>query len=224
MPAVVELSDGNEGIAGWNYDAIGIDRRFADRTYASFYRAVTEGRGVRNLLNLDEGVNWALRIPAESECLPDLQQMTGLVNNVAGDLILCDFSARLTFGEREEARQLAGLKRLLQEMTLVLFVADPLPSRLLGGHRRLSMIKEMETRGGHVLYVINMYGRGVNKRELYNYLRPGGRVVIGRAPAEEICEAEYNCKNPFQMPGVKRETTAAIEKVLACCGDEWAAR
>jgi hypothetical protein len=217
-PAVIELSDGDEGIYGWNYDAVGIDRRFSNRAYFSFYKAMAEGRGIRNALNMDEGINWALRVPAETDCVPDLQQMTGLINNTAGDITLCDFSARLSFGERGEARQLTGLKRLLRDMTLVVCVVDPMPSKLLGGHGRLSVIKEVETESRNVFYVVNKYGRGVNKRELYKYLKPRDKAIVGHIAADALYEAEYHCKNPFQMPDVKRAVTDAIEAVLARSG------
>jgi hypothetical protein len=217
-PAVLELSDGDEGVSGWNYDAIGVDRRFADREYASYYKHVTEYRGVVGLSNMDEGVNWALRIPSELDFTPDLQQMTSLIGNVAGDVILCDFSARLGFGLADEDARLACLKKLLRDMTQILFVVDPAPSKLLGGHKRLSMIKELEVASHNVLYVINKFGRGVNKRELYAYLRPRQKAVIGLIDPEELCEAEYNCKNPYQMPAVKRAATPAIETALSAAG------
>ena len=63
MPAVVEISDGDEGFSGWNYDAIGIDRRFADRDYRSYHKGIADGRGTKNISNMDEGINWALRAP-----------------------------------------------------------------------------------------------------------------------------------------------------------------
>ncbi|MDR3296176.1 MAG: hypothetical protein LBT26_10190 [Clostridiales Family XIII bacterium] len=218
MPALLEIGDGNENLSGWNYDAIGIDKRFSGRDYVSFYKNAAECRSINKLANMDEGINFALRVPSEAGIAPDLQQMTSLINNVSGDVIVCDVSARLSFGEAEEERQLACLKRLLQEMTLVLFVVNPLPAKLLGGHKRLAMIKEMETAAQDVLYVVNMYGRGVNKKELYDYLKPRERVTIGLAPADELYEAEFNCKNPYQMAGVKAAASAAIEAILGRAG------
>jgi hypothetical protein len=215
VPAVLEVSDGNEGLSGWMYDAIGIERRFSGREYHSLHRMAAEGRDIKKATNMDEGINWALRVPTEAECALDMQQMTSLVNNVAGDVTICDFSSRLSFGAPDEDARLERLKRLLREMSLIVIVVNPSPSKLLGGNKRLSMAKELESCGAKVLYVINMFGRGVNKRELYNYLKPKEKAVVELMCADEIYEAEYNCKNPFQMPSVKKAVSGAIEAALA---------
>jgi hypothetical protein len=213
-PAVVEISDGDEGISGWNYDVIGIDRRFAGRDYHSYHRNIAEGRGVRSISNMDEGINWALRLPSEAGISLDLQQLTSLAGNVAGDVVLCDFSARLNLGLNGEDRRLEGVKRLLKDMSLVVFIVNPAPSKLLGGHRRLAMMKELESGGVKALYVVNMFGKGVNRKELFSYLRPRARAAMDCVPVDELHEAEYNCRNPFQMPGVKKAATGAIEAAL----------
>ncbi|MDR2771393.1 MAG: hypothetical protein LBB57_05100 [Clostridiales Family XIII bacterium] len=217
-PTVLELSDGDEGICGWNYDAIGADRRFADREFISFYGRMAEGRGVNGVVNMDEGINWALRFPAERALALDMQQMTALIGSAAGDVILCDFSARLGFGLSDYEARLDCLKKLLRDMTLIVVAVDPAPSKLLGGHGRLSVIKELEAASHSVFYVINKFGKGVNKRELYDYLKPRRKAVIGHIDPDELHEAEYNCKNPYGMPAVKRAATAAIEAALSAAG------
>jgi hypothetical protein len=144
--------------------------------------------------------------------------MTALIGNAAGDVILCDFSARLGFGCADEADRLDCLKKLLRDMTLIVLAVDPAPSKLLGGHRRLSVIKELEAASHSVLYVINKFGKGVNKRELYDYLKPKRKAAIGVIDADALYEAEYNCKNPYGMPAVKRAVTPAIEAALSAAG------
>jgi hypothetical protein len=217
-PALLELSDGDEGVFGWNYDAVGIDRRFANREYVSIYRRVAEGRGAADIVNMDEGINLALRLPSEPDITLDPQQMTSLIGNAAGDAVICDFSARLGSRLSCENERLSCLKKLLLDMNLIMFVVDPAPSKLLGGHKRLSMIKELESASHNVLYVINKFGRGVNKRELYTYIKPRRKAVIGLIDPNELCEAEYGCKNPYQMPAVKQAVTAAAEAALSAAG------
>ncbi|MDR1134654.1 MAG: hypothetical protein LBL49_00520 [Clostridiales Family XIII bacterium] len=214
VPAVLELSDGDEGLTGWNYDAIGIDKRFIGREYFSFYRNTCDGAGIKNVVNMDEGINWALRMPAEFDCELDIQQMTSLINNIAGDVTICDFSSRLRLGEENADDRLECFRRLFRDMSLLIFVVDPAPSKLLGGGKRLSLVKELEHAGIKVLYVVNMFQRGVNRKELLNFLKPARKATIGYIPADAIYEAEYNCKNPFQMPAVKEAVTPAIETAL----------
>jgi hypothetical protein len=81
------------------------------------------------------------------------------------------------------------------------------------------MAKELESGGVKVLYAVNMFGAGVNRRELFSYLRPSRKAIIERIPAEELQEAEYGCRNPFQAPGAKRAMTGAIEAALALALD-----
>jgi hypothetical protein len=66
--------------------------------------------------------------------------------------------------------------------------------------------------------VINKFGKGVNKRELYDYLKPGRKTVIEFIDPDELYEAEYTCKNPYQMPAVKRAVTRTIETALSAVG------
>ncbi|MDR0425057.1 MAG: hypothetical protein LBH39_06395 [Clostridiales Family XIII bacterium] len=213
-PALLELSDGDEGHAGWNYDAIGIDKRFVGREYFSYYRGVSEGRHIKDALNMDEGINWALRIPVEADCCLDLQQMTSLINNVAGDITVCDFSSRLCLGVENAGDRDECFRRLLRDMSLIIFVVDPAPSKLLGGAARLSLIKELEHAGANVLYVINKFQRGVNRKEVLGFLKPARKALIGHIAADAIYEAEYGCKNPFQMAQVKEAVAPAIETAL----------
>ncbi|MDR0570827.1 MAG: hypothetical protein LBG71_06385 [Clostridiales Family XIII bacterium] len=212
--ACVELSDGDEGLTGWNYDMMGMERRFAGREFHSFYGRMAGGGRVGGLTNMDEGINWVLRLPGEGEAALDAQQLTSLVNNVAGDVTVCDFSARLGFGVEEPSARRELLMRLLKEMDLLVCMVNPSPSKLLGGAGRLGMLKEMEMGGHRVLYAVNMFCKGVNRKELMGFLRPRACCHVPEIPLVELLEAEYNCKNPYQAAGVKAAMTDMIEIVL----------
>ncbi|MDR3242387.1 MAG: hypothetical protein LBT34_00470 [Clostridiales Family XIII bacterium] len=213
-PAVVELSEGNEGIYGWNYDVIGMDRRFSLREYFSFYGSVAKGESIRNKANMDEGVNYALRLPAEPQISLDQAQLSRLVNNVAGEVILCDFSARLSFGETDEVARNLGMKRLLSDMDVILAVVDPMPSKLMGGYKRLELLKTFACAGKNIVYVINKDNRGVNDRELTGFLKAKRLLRLPLASVAEQYEAEYNCRVSGCLPDTRKMLDAKLARIV----------
>ena len=91
--SMLELDTRPDAPAGRPYDKIGIDRRFAGRDYIPFYRLAAEGKPLQDARNIDGGVNWALRIPGEPGPAPSPVTLHRLLNNIAGDIVICDISA-----------------------------------------------------------------------------------------------------------------------------------
>ena len=116
-----------------------------------------------------------------------------MANHGSGDLILCDFS-----GNQELDRQ------LLLGMDQIIAVIDPMPSKMLEGHHLLCCIKNMEQNGeAAVTYVINKFNKGVNRRQMLDYLNIKKPVIIPLIKAELIYTAEYNCKIPYTLNEAK---------------------
>ena len=59
--AYVQVEDGKHDV----YDALGMDKRFIGREFADFYALLAEGKKIKDKENIDEHINWALRIPDE---------------------------------------------------------------------------------------------------------------------------------------------------------------
>lgn len=185
-PAVIELGKGSL------YDTYGMDKRFAGRPYFHFYKALEENKSVRGIQNMDEGINWILRSPEEEKINLTFEQKLRLASHAKGNVILCDLQ-----GEREEDYQ------LLQSMDQIIAVIDPLPSKMLEGYGRLCTLKAYEANHGEIIYVINKFNKGVNKRQMLDFLNLKNPVFIPLVNVENIYTAEYNCKIPYTMSEVK---------------------
>lgn len=193
-PAVVELGSGSL------FDSYGMDKRFAGRTWFRFYEALTENRSIRGMRNMDEGINWILKSPEEERIHLSFEQKLLLTCRAQGDVILFDLSGDANQDEL-----------LLRSMDQIIAVIDPMPSRMLSGHRVLSSLKVLETERGSVIYVINKMNRGVNRRQMLDFLGIRNPVFLPLVHPESIYTAEYNCKVPYTIGDVK----AALQTPLS---------
>ncbi|MBR0598931.1 hypothetical protein [Sinanaerobacter chloroacetimidivorans] len=195
-PAVVELGN------GCIFDSAGMDKRFAGREYFYFFKALREGRSIRGKRNMEEGINWVLKSPAEMDITLDTDQKLRLINQASGNLILCDCS------QYEKGNQ-----RLLSHMDQIIAVIDPLPSRMLEGYHRLCELKSVESRCQNVIYIINKYNRGINRREMMDFLRLRRPIFLPMVAAENIYTAEYICKIPYSIQEVRNQLHEPMKEI-----------
>ncbi|MEL7656820.1 MAG: hypothetical protein AAGU75_13030 [Bacillota bacterium] len=185
-PAVVELGRGSL------FDSYGMDKRFAGREYFHFYKAVESNKSIRGMKNMDEGINWILQSPEEEKIKLTFEQKLRLESHAKGDVILCDLS-----GDKDQTYQ------LLQSMDQVIAIIDPMPSKMFEGYEFLRLLKAAEADRGDIIYVINKINRGVNKRQMLDFLKIREPVYIPLVSTESIYTAEYNCRIPYTMSEVK---------------------
>lgn len=185
-PAVVELGPGHL------YDSLGMDKHFAGREYCKFFGGAEKGASLRGKGNIEDGINWVLKSPEEWKVHLNGMQKLGLINAVGGNVILCDISC-----EDEDCFQ------LLQYMDKVIVVIDPLPSKMLSGYGFLQSLKALNSPGKTNLYVINKYNRGINRRELADFVKVEKPVYLPMIKQETIYALEYSCRNPYGLPEVK---------------------
>lgn len=197
-PAVIELGRGSL------FDSYGMDRRFAGRPYVRFFRELAENRSIRGMRNMDEGINWILRSPEESEVSLSFEQKLRLVGYAAGDVILCDLSG----GADPD-------QKLLRSMDQIIAVIDPLPSGMLKGYQTLCCLKALETAGCSVIYVINKMNGGVNRRQMHDFLKIKNPVLIPLVNPEHVYTAEYNCKSPYSIKEVKAALQGPLGEITS---------
>ncbi|HVI40943.1 MAG TPA: hypothetical protein VM577_09805 [Anaerovoracaceae bacterium] len=197
-PAVVELGKGAL------FDCFGMDKRFAGRSYFHFYQALKEDKSIRGIRNMDEGINWILRTPEEGKIRLTFEQKLRLVSHAKGDVILCDLS-----GETDLDYQ------LLQSMDQIIAVVDPLPSKMLEGYGILCNLKTLETGRGDMIYVINKMNRGVNRRQMLDFLKIKKPVFLPLVDPESIYTAEYNCKIPYTISEVKNALQSPLGEIAS---------
>lgn len=195
-PAVVEL--GKPSI----YDSLGMDKHFAGRYFFPFFRSLDEGKSIRGKKNMDEGINWVIRSPDEISLFVSSDQKLRLIGGVSGDAVIFDLSR---CGKDDQA--------FLSLMDQVLVVIDPLPSRMLEGYQMLCRMKAHEVSGGDINYIINRDNRGVNHRQLMDFLKIRNPLTVPMASMESIYTAEYNCKIPYSMTDVKKQLQEPIRRI-----------
>ncbi|MCL1808969.1 MAG: hypothetical protein FWG42_04265 [Clostridiales bacterium] len=196
---------GSTGKAGaLTYDAIGFDKRFKTREFVRFYSEVKKGNNIRGRSNPDEQINWGLITPEDVKDEIELSplEMMRLVNNISGDLIVCDMAAG---GNAED---------YLIDMDYVIFVIDPMPSGMIAGYPFLREVRRLEFRGKKVIWVLNKSNTGINKRDLQNFLKLKEHYKLPLMPAEHFYSAQYNCRIPYEMIDIRNEVKETMEKII----------
>ena len=175
------------------FDAYGMDQRFNGREFIDFYERVKKGENISKLINREEGMGWVLTLnPRKKKANPlTIVEKLHLIHNLTSDLLFCDISYKQNSeGNYEE------LSLLLREMTRVILIIDPMPAKLLSSVKTLSLIKSLEEKGKEVYYFINKFNAGVNKRELFDYLKIKADLIIPQIPLEEFYKIQYNLDFP----------------------------
>lgn len=191
----------------YTYDSIGIDKRFAGRNFNDLFELNLMEQTTRGITNIDDGINWILHKPknkktdANRDKGPNLQRSLDhlrIINNAAGDIILCDFEIHIQMME------------LLPDMDVLIVVIDPMPSSLLAGFKMLAYCKTLEEKGHRIFWVLNKDNGGINKRELQQFLKIKELYYIPLLKGEELFSAEYNC----MLPVSNRQIRIALENPL----------
>lgn len=202
--AYVEISSINK--LTFLYDSLGMDKRFAGRTFYDFYTEIADGRSIAGLINLDERINWALCVPPNNKKIKDKKLETiefcRLINNVTADSIICDIG------------QCDGFEQILKEMNVIVFVIDPLPSKLIAAYDQLCHMKKCQLEGQTTIWVVNKYNDGINKRELYDFMKIKHFIKVPVVPQEQIYLAEYNCKLPYSVKLIAEALTEPVRQII----------
>lgn len=208
-PAVVELGFGSI------YDSMGMDKRFSSREFFPFFQTLSQGKPIKGKKNMDEGINWMIKCPEEYHVNLDAYDKLKLINHAKGNIILCDFSSCILDSESQNSTL-----RLLQDMDSIFVVIDPMPSKMLKGYRILQELKRLEAEGRPVVYLINRFNTGVNKREMLSFLKVKKPMLIPIVSLEELYQAEYNCKNPYSNVEIKKQIEKPLNEILSHFGAE----
>lgn len=198
------------------YDSLGMDKRFEGREFICFYKRLKDREGIKGIANVDERINWVLPTPydvKESRYLSPIEALH-LVNNVSGDVVICDLPGgeRLENGMNREDSP--GLIDILNDMDILVCVIDPLPSRLLAGESFVNELKKAVDMGMKVIWVLNRYNSGINDRELKDFLRIRDYIQIPMVSGELIYNAEYTCRVPYSVQEINKSVKEGIEKIV----------
>jgi len=142
------------------------------------------------------------------------QDCLRLINNVYADIVVCNIGLCST---REEMRSFVA------EMDCIIFVIDPLPSKLIAGYDYFSEMrkieiekkKDLKNKGSvpEFVFVINKMNGGVNRKEVFSYLKLRNYVEIPMIEAEILYEAEYRCKVPIAISGARKKLSNSFGEI-----------
>lgn len=208
-PAVVELGFGSI------YDSMGMDKRFSSREFFPFFQTLCQGKPIKGKKNMDEGINWMIKCPEEYQINLDAYDKLKIINHAKGNVILCDFSSCILDSESQNSTL-----RLLQDMDCIFVVIDPMPSKMLKGYGILQELKKLEEKDRPVVYLINKFNSGVNKREMLSFLKVKKPTLFPIVSLEDLYQAEYNCKNPYSSAEVKKRIERPLNELLSHFGTE----
>ena len=186
------------------YDSIGADKRFRTREFVRFYNEIKQGGGIRGKNNIDDRINWGLITPGDvkEEIQLTPLETVRLINNIPGDLIICDIS------------ECGNAEDFLLDMDCVIVVIDPMPSRMIAGYPFMREIKRLEHRGMKVIWLVNKFNPGINKKDMQDFLKLKEFCKIPFIPESNFYSAEYNCKIPYDLADIRREMKETLEKVI----------
>lgn len=191
------------------FDIIGLDKRFAIKEYKDIFAMAESGENFRHILSTDDRINWAvprgnLKARAENETLV-MSKIMKVMNNLACDICICDFGAYANGNCLEE---------IIKNLDIAIIVAEPRPSKLIAGQRRLEEIKnDLKDSGVETLFVINKYSDGAPLHEVKRFIGERKVSCILYVEEEVLCAAEYGCKIPLSVKTIREELGKSFEEI-----------
>lgn len=203
---VIELNGGSI------YDSMALDKRFSGKEFFLFNEAIVKGESIKGQMNFDEGINWAVWPRERIEENFDTIHKLRIINNIYGNMLICDFSGEQWGYDNTSKGSMEKRKsnlRLLEDMDHIIFVIDPMPSKMLRGYYLLNDIKSLWEKVP-VTYVLNKYNDGINVKDMVDFLKVKKFVSFPAINCEALYKAEYNCKAPYSQREVRSKISEPI--------------
>lgn len=179
------------------YISLRMEKRFVMRRFIPYCELLKNGKSLRELNNVEEGINWALLRPGKDQSPPPAE-LFRFIYNVPGDIIILDCSGL----ERDKAMN------VMAEADRKIIVVDPLPTKLMEYY---SFLSELRLKFGDAVYVANKMNRGVHINEFARFLGTKNYIPLPAVKTEHIYKAEYACI----LPGGIREVRDTVAESLS---------
>jgi len=179
------------------YDKLGLANKYKKEPFVDFYKLINEGKRIRGVYNINEGVNWVLITPENVRENIELnaEDKIRLISNAFGEVIVVDCNSDFD---------------VLGEMDYVIAIIDPNPSVLLNREVQYNRLREISVESGNVIWIVNKFNRGVNSIELNGFLKLKKYHKLKCFPPEIIYLNEYSCK----LLGKNREISKLSEETI----------
>ena len=95
------------------------------------------------------------------------------------------------------------MRHYKKEMSQVILVIDPAPSKLISNKETLNYLKSLQEKEVPVYYVMNKMNEGVNKKELFDFLKIKPDLTIPLIDQKEFYRQEYAMAFPDSIEPFK---------------------
>lgn len=108
-----------------------------------------------------------------------------------------------------------NIYEIIDIFNILIVVIDPMVPDLLNNSEMLEKFKELENKSGiRIIYVVNKFNKGVDKRELLKFLNKKPASYIPYINPEMIYKSVYNCAIPYNYKAVKKELFKPLNKII----------
>lgn len=189
------------GLAPYYY--LAMDR---EDGWKSSYNSAT----IRNICNLIEKVNWAVRLPSDAG--------TNFENNSANDCkeendcITC--REKILINQMPAKTLVIDSEKYLEEADMILALIDPLPSKILQNIEKIKALKKMEYEGYNVVWIVNKMNKGVNLSHIKKSLKLGAVYTMDFLDAAEIYSNEYAGVGILKSKQMYENFKGSLEKIF----------
>lgn len=176
---------------GLFFESCGMAMRFGPRPFTDVYQKLAMGETIREIRNMEQGVNWILATPedVEREIVLDGAMKGRLMQAPRGDFAVFDM----------DLRRDPGWKEWIADMDYLAAVLDPMPSRMMTNGKALALLKSLEREmAGRFTWIINRVNRGISRRQVRRFLESGHILEVPDIPAEIAYGNEFCCRIHYE--------------------------
>lgn len=185
------------------FDEVAMEQRFGYREFQRLYEKVKGEVYVGDNDNLERSIRWILPTPE------DIEERITLTEKEKSRLIRCCKSEVCIF----DFDALGGFDEYMQDMDLLIAVADSLPSALISGRQRYRVLRHLKESGLNVKWAVNKWNQEANKRQIKGYLHDEINMWIPDFSSAEIYKDEYACRFHWDNPKIKETLMEIFTKI-----------
>ncbi|MCQ2547646.1 MAG: hypothetical protein MJ145_01420 [Clostridia bacterium] len=142
---------------------------FNDFSFKDFGEALKNDRPINQINSYFEGINWAIKKEREQDKLSDCELLS-IINNIKGSYVVVS----------------SDRPAVIKDANVIVAVIDPLPWKIKGNMKKLEEIKKLELYGHKVIWLVNKYNRGINKKILDKNLKVGRYFKVDFIESETV--------------------------------------
>lgn len=190
----------------------GLEQRLSKKEVSADFYSYPHEIAEGNILHkgketIEDGIIWIIPDPRREliEQWDEQMMFKLLYANRTASITIVDLGSEFNNHSNEE---------LLKEFDIILAIIDPLPSEMINSQKRFEDIYKLMEKGYRVELIINKFNPGVKKNELSDFLKHEPTMYIPSFKLEDIYEAIYDCKLPYDNERIGLEFKKAVFPLL----------